>query len=432
MKCTESVLPHQKTAGTLRYRLFCFARISFPHVAQGFLLCYNENIDRIRIEVSAMHDVFISYSNKDTHTMELICKTFENNGIRCWYAPRDIAPGNDWRQAIIEAISASRVFVLVYSKYSNQSRQVLNEVTAAFNASCVIIPFRIDEDQMTPALSYYLDNLHWMDALSSPRNAKVDKLCRMVQGILGETPAPAEVPQPAPRPTVRRRTALILAILAILGCIGLGIGLSSRRQTDIPFPDDPAAIETAYGSVVQVTSYYMGQFLYSGVGFACFDEDIIITNAYIVDILLSDQIGLTADEYAPGMNFQIIVSTDSGLTLTVSKILALDSESGVAILSTSGSHGLPLLQTGNSDAMQRGEKIAMLSPYIAMGEYLDKDTSLGSELIVFSAAAVEGCGGSPIMDSRGNVIGMMHVASEYYCYAIPIEQIISVWNTCQP
>lgn len=384
------------------------------------------------MEVSAMHDVFISYSIKDSNTMELICNTFEQNGIRCWYAPRNIAPGNDWREAIIEAISSAKIFILIYSRHSNQSRQVLNEVTAAFNASCVIIPFRIDEDQMTPALSYYLDNLHWMDALSFPRNAKADTLCAMVQSILGKSSAPADPPKPRPKPSFRRWGVLALVCVVVLGFLCFAIGLSSRPQPEIPFLEDPAAIETAYGSVVQVSSYYMGQILYSGVGFACFDEDVIVTNAYIVDTLLSEQIGISMEDYGPGMDFQIIVSTESGLTLTISKILALDKETSVAILSTSGSHQLPLLESGNSDSMQRGEPIAMLSPYISIGDFWAKDYSLGSELIAFSALAVAGCGGSPIMDSRGTVIGMMHVSNEHYCYAIPIEQIQSVWNACQP
>ena len=42
------------------------------------------------------HDVFISHSSKDKQTADAICHYLEQNGIRCWIAPRDILPGEDW------------------------------------------------------------------------------------------------------------------------------------------------------------------------------------------------------------------------------------------------------------------------------------------------------------------------------------------------
>jgi TIR domain len=60
------------------------------------------------------HDVFISYSAKDKTTADGVCATLEAKGIRCWIAPRDILPGMDWGEAIIEAINGSRVIVLVF------------------------------------------------------------------------------------------------------------------------------------------------------------------------------------------------------------------------------------------------------------------------------------------------------------------------------
>ncbi len=41
------------------------------------------------------HDIFISYSSKDRVIADAIVSNFENNGIRCWYPPRDIDPGVD-------------------------------------------------------------------------------------------------------------------------------------------------------------------------------------------------------------------------------------------------------------------------------------------------------------------------------------------------
>ena len=49
------------------------------------------------------HDVFISYSSKDKPAADAACAVLESKGIRCWIAPRDIIPGADWGESIIEA-----------------------------------------------------------------------------------------------------------------------------------------------------------------------------------------------------------------------------------------------------------------------------------------------------------------------------------------
>jgi TIR domain len=71
------------------------------------------------------HDVLISYSHADKTIADAVYATLEKRGIRCWIAPRDISPGAEWASAIAEAIPASRIFVLIHSKSSNEARQVM-------------------------------------------------------------------------------------------------------------------------------------------------------------------------------------------------------------------------------------------------------------------------------------------------------------------
>ena len=86
-------------------------------------------------------DVFISYSSKDIEWADAICKTLETESLNCWIAHRDINPGEDWAESINNAIKESSVFVLVFSQNSNQSVQVIKELTLAVNNKCIIIPF---------------------------------------------------------------------------------------------------------------------------------------------------------------------------------------------------------------------------------------------------------------------------------------------------
>src|SRR5215204_2946556 len=90
------------------------------------------------------HDVFISYSARDKPTADAICESLEAQGIKCWIAPRDIPYGDLYSGAIIEAINASRIFILVFSSNSNTSNDVINEVERAFQNEILIIPFKVE------------------------------------------------------------------------------------------------------------------------------------------------------------------------------------------------------------------------------------------------------------------------------------------------
>src|ERR1700733_5727531 len=98
--------------------------------------------------------VFISYSSKDKAIADAACHTLEQHGIRCWIAPRDVIPGSDWGQSIIDALSDARIVVLIFSRNSNESNEVRNEVLAALESGCVIVPFRIHD--IVPAGTFKL------------------------------------------------------------------------------------------------------------------------------------------------------------------------------------------------------------------------------------------------------------------------------------
>ena len=122
------------------------------------------------------HDVFISYSTKNKNVADAIVSDFEQHGIKCWYAPRDILPGEEWVTAITNALEGSRALVLIFTDESNNSRQVMNEIAVAFNAGITIVPFRLTDEQMSSELEYYLTRVHWLDAVSTPLKKNITAL----------------------------------------------------------------------------------------------------------------------------------------------------------------------------------------------------------------------------------------------------------------
>jgi hypothetical protein len=116
-----------------------------------------------------MGDIFISYSQPDGECAFELVARLESEGISCWIAPRDIAPASDWAAEIIEAISAAKMMVLVFSASSNDSAQVRREVERAIHKQIHILPFRIENILPSKSLEYFLSTQHWMDAFAPPR-----------------------------------------------------------------------------------------------------------------------------------------------------------------------------------------------------------------------------------------------------------------------
>lgn len=109
-------------------------------------------------------DVFISYASKDNAIADQICNYLEDNGVRCWIAPRNVRPGYLYGAEIVSAIKLCKALILVYSGTSNTSKHVINEIDIAFGKNKIIIPFKIEDVPMTDSMEYYLNNKHWIDA----------------------------------------------------------------------------------------------------------------------------------------------------------------------------------------------------------------------------------------------------------------------------
>jgi hypothetical protein len=180
------------------------------------------------------HDVFVSHSVKDKAIAEAVVARLEAESVRCWVAPRDVVPGADWGESIIDAIESSRIMVLIFSRNANGSSQIKREVERAVDKEIYTIPFRVDDIEPTRSLEYFISTSQWMDAFSPPLEKHLDKLAQTVKVILtrssdvsaettrppeairrDETPKQARDPRP-PSPAWLKPVA-VLAVLLILG-----------------------------------------------------------------------------------------------------------------------------------------------------------------------------------------------------------------------
>lgn len=120
-------------------------------------------------------NVFISHSSTDKLIADSICHKLEENAYRCWIAPRDIQT-TDWAGSIMDGIHHSEIFIVIISHNSILSPEVLKEVTEATRICNYILPFKVDDDLLSPALKYHLGPCHWLDAVTPPLEQRLNEL----------------------------------------------------------------------------------------------------------------------------------------------------------------------------------------------------------------------------------------------------------------
>jgi serine/threonine protein kinase/tetratricopeptide (TPR) repeat protein len=138
------------------------------------------------------HAVFISYSSEDKLVAEAICAHLESSGIGCWIAPRDVMAGRPYSGQITEAIRSAQVLILVLSRQSNRSKQVLREVERGAHCQIRLLTFRIEQVEPNDDLAYFVGVEHRLDALPGPPETYYSALARQTIALLQTKPEPLE------------------------------------------------------------------------------------------------------------------------------------------------------------------------------------------------------------------------------------------------
>jgi uncharacterized protein YjbI with pentapeptide repeats len=104
-------------------------------------------------EAIQLYSCFISYSSKDQAFAERLHIDLQNKGVRCWFAPHDMAIGAKIIDALDEAIRLRDKVLLILSEGAIASEWVEGEVTRALDEErtrkqVVLFPVRIDDAVM--------------------------------------------------------------------------------------------------------------------------------------------------------------------------------------------------------------------------------------------------------------------------------------------
>ena len=159
--------------------------------------------------------VFLSHASKDARRARYLCRYLEEQGIECWIAPRDVAPGKEYGAEIIKGIEDAGAIVLVLSAMANQSSHVQREIERAVNKGKPVFPVRVQEVQPSGALEYFIASSQWIDAFEPPLERNLPRLVEALRLATGGDSGP----RPVLRKGIRLNFMLYGSIVGIVASI---------------------------------------------------------------------------------------------------------------------------------------------------------------------------------------------------------------------
>ena len=175
------------------------------------------------------HEVFISYSTKNSDIANKVRYALEQNGLQCWIAPRNIPSGSVYIDAIADAIRSTKIVVLIFSQFSQESKYVNNEINMAYSHNKPILSVNVDDTMPKEGMEYYLKVTQWLPVFPNPD----EKLETIVEDALELCNQQSDVP--------------------------VLVDLSNYKPADL------SKHKKDYPSLLFLTPIYWASFLYMGV-----------------------------------------------------------------------------------------------------------------------------------------------------------------------
>ena len=129
------------------------------------------------------YDIFISYSRKDTAIADQICAALDSVGITYFIDRQGIGGGFEFPAVLAENIVNSRIFLLLASKNSYESKFTRSEIIFAFNKKPknAILPYIIDNSTLPMDLEFVFAGINWRNMTDHPIDPTlVDDLLKML------------------------------------------------------------------------------------------------------------------------------------------------------------------------------------------------------------------------------------------------------------
>ena len=108
-------------------------------------------------------EVFFSYSRDDESRAKALQKFLEEQGISVWLDQSDTFIGEQWMEAIVDALEECEVLLFLMSSAGFESQHALTEVKIAYESEMPILPIRIDDTDIPKKFRFMLAGINYLE-----------------------------------------------------------------------------------------------------------------------------------------------------------------------------------------------------------------------------------------------------------------------------
>lgn len=182
-----------------------------------------------------MKEIFISYVKEDKTFARKLVSKLESGGYSCWISPRDIKDNTKKPEETKKAVENCEIFLLVLSKFSENSNELTRQINIAADEAIDIIPVKIGEISKSLTNEYFLHTLEWVDVYGDGFEDAYDILLEIVEEISedSDTRIPVgEKKRKDEKSEVKLKKNQIIGIVVAVVIVISGIYIFNQRNND--------------------------------------------------------------------------------------------------------------------------------------------------------------------------------------------------------
>jgi Tol biopolymer transport system component len=177
-------------------------------------------------------DVFVSYSSQNRDEVVKIVGALRKAGVSVWMDEGGIEAAALWSESIVEAINECKVLVMMVSRHSTDSQNVVKEVMLASESGKTILPVYLESSEIPTRLKYQLTGIQHLEVYNYEFDAFKGELLRGLvrSGVKVEgyesTAVPAPYSSAHKKNRGRDKSNQVVQIVGLL-LVGFVLGLAA-------------------------------------------------------------------------------------------------------------------------------------------------------------------------------------------------------------
>lgn len=132
------------------------------------------------------HDIFVSYSRRDSEIVFPIVDRLKDAGYSCWMDVTGIESSDEFKRVLVKAIRCSKVVLFFSSANSNSTEWTVKEINIAVQMRKPIIPIRLDDVQYDDSIFFDLSGVDYIPCHGGIGENEYRKLLKSIVGKCGD------------------------------------------------------------------------------------------------------------------------------------------------------------------------------------------------------------------------------------------------------